>query len=106
MLLFRSILFAAAAFVTVVSAVPTPDVDSTTSLLQGVPVIDGLLDTPYPSSAAAVHLALMEAPNLSEEAALLPSETFHLAVSSSRNAMTILHSSLLRLVSSLIFLFF
>ena len=58
MLSFRSILFAAAAFATVVSAVPTPDVDSTTSsLLQGVPAIDGLLDTvPFLGSGSPLGL--------------------------------------------------
>ena len=47
---FRSILFAAAAFATLVSAVPTPDVDSSLvqrtpllDLIGGLPLIGGLL---------------------------------------------------------------
>ena len=49
MLSFRSILFAAAAFATLVSAVPTPDVDSSLvqravlDLIGGLPLIGGLL---------------------------------------------------------------
>ena len=53
MLSFRSVLFAAAAFATVVSAVPTPDVDSSLvqrtpllEILDGLPIVGGLLGGP------------------------------------------------------------